>query len=66
MKNYSLEWKKYVNFKEISYNDFLVKFHEIKDAYYLEKIDGMLGALIYIKDKDIFFQTWQMWNQKNR
>ncbi len=57
MKNYSLEWKKYVNFKEISYNDFLVKFHEIKDAYYLEKIDGMLGALIYIKDKDIFFQT---------
>jgi len=57
MKNYALEWKKYVNFKDVSYSDFMSKFYNLKDAYYMEKIDGMLGALVYIRDKDIFFQT---------
>ncbi len=60
MKNYALDWKHYVNFKEISYNDFLLKFHDLKNSkyiYYMEKIDGMLGALVYIRNNDIFFQT---------
>lgn len=57
MKNYATEWKKYVNFKELSYNDFIIENSNISNAFYLEKIDSMLGMLIYEKGKIPTFQT---------
>lgn len=57
MKNYALEWKKFVNLKELSYDNFIKDFESISSAFYLEKIDGMLGMVIYEKGKDIYFQT---------
>lgn len=55
--NYAQEWKKKVNFKEIPYNEFIEKFNDIHDSFYIQKIDGMLGMLIYEKDKECVFQT---------
>lgn len=57
MKNYALEWKKYVNFKELSYDNFISQNINISNAFYLEKIDSMLGMLIYEKGKLPYFQT---------
>lgn len=56
MKNYALEWKKNVNLRNLSYEDFVSKFHNISNIFYLEKIDGMLGALIYREGRKPFFQ----------
>lgn len=58
MENYAQEWKKYVNFTAVSYNDFVSeKGEKILPAYLIEKIDGMLGALVWEKEKDSFFLT---------
>jgi len=56
MKNYALEWKKDVNFKQFSYDDFVSKFFNITNTFYLEKVDGILGILIYREGKKPFFQ----------
>lgn len=56
MKNYALEWKKNVNLRDLSYEDFVSIFHNISNVFFLEKIDGMLGALIYREGKRPFFQ----------
>ena len=49
MMNFALEWKKQTNFKQLEYNEFISKFQKVPDSYYVEKIDGMLGALVYAK-----------------
>lgn len=56
MRNYALEWKKNVNFKQFSYDDFVSKFFNITNTFYLEKVDGILGILIYREGKKPFFQ----------
>jgi|WetSurSiteA1Bulk_404760.scaffolds.fasta_scaffold01663_12 ATP-dependent DNA ligase len=56
MENFALKWKNEVNFNQVTYEDFVTLFDDIKNIMFLEKIDGMLGMLIYNK-KDIFFQT---------
>jgi ATP-dependent DNA ligase len=54
--NYALEWKKFVNFKELKFENFIAEFHS-SHAFYLEKLDGMLGALVFNKGNDPYFQT---------
>ena len=56
MRNFALDWKNEVNFNQVTYEDFVTLFDDIKNVMFLEKLDGMLGMLIYNK-KDIFFQT---------
>jgi ATP-dependent DNA ligase len=48
MLNFAAEWKRSVNFKQVEYNDFISKFENVSDSYFLEKIDGILGALTYV------------------
>lgn len=48
MPNFAAEWKRSVNLKQIEYNDFISKFGNVSDSYFLEKIDGILGALTYV------------------
>ena len=48
MANYAAEWKKLVNFKQLDYNSFISKFENVSDSYFMEKIDGFLGALTYV------------------
>jgi len=47
MINFAADWKKSVNFKQVEYNDFISKFEKVPDSYFLEKIDGVLGAFTY-------------------
>jgi len=47
MINFAADWKKSVNFKQVEYNDFISKFEKVPDSYFLEKIDGILGAFTY-------------------
>jgi len=54
MMNFAAEWKKYVNFKQLEYNEFISKFQKVPDSYFIEKIDGMLGALIFVKGYTYF------------
>lgn len=54
MKNYALEWKKNINLKQIAYNDFISL--PDKSGLYFEKVDGMLGFLVY-DNSNLFFQT---------
>ena len=56
MTNYALVWKKDINFREISYDDFISKFYNIPNIFFLEKVDGLLGALVYKEGKKPFFQ----------
>jgi len=56
MENYALTWKKKVNFKELPYDDFISKFYDMSSTYSLEKIDGILGVLVYREGKKPFFQ----------
>lgn len=48
MPNYAAIWKKETNFKQIEYNDFISKFEKVSDSYFLEKIDGILGAFTFV------------------
>jgi ATP-dependent DNA ligase len=57
MKNYSLEWKKEINLKQFSYEDFVTDFSRLKNGIYIEKLDGMLGTLIYENGKAVFQTT---------
>ena len=57
MKNFALEWKDYIKLKEIPYKDFASTLFSHGRAYCLEKVDGMLGALVYIRNQEIYFQT---------
>lgn len=55
MKNYSALWKKEINLRQISYKEFIdVSFSK---AFFIEKVDGMLGTLIYEEGTGTFFQT---------
>jgi len=56
MRNYAAEWKKKVNFKQFSYDDFVSKFFNIPNTFFLEKVDGLLGTLVYREGKKPFFQ----------
>jgi len=56
MENYALIWKKQVNFKELPYDNFISKFYDMSSTYSLEKVDGMLGALVYREGRKPFFQ----------
>jgi len=47
MKNYAFIWKKHVNFRQISYDDFVRDFSKISGQIFSEKVDGMLGVLVY-------------------
>jgi ATP-dependent DNA ligase len=55
MINFSTTWKKRVNLKEISYDDFVTQ--PISKAFFLEKVDGILGVLVYKENEYIFFQS---------
>lgn len=55
MINYAEKWKKKVNLIQSKYNDFISDV-KIKDAFYIQKVDGLLGALIY-KNGEIFLQS---------
>jgi len=55
MINYTEKWKQRVNFKQISYNDFVSL--DVKNAIFSRKVDGMLGAFVYQHGKESFFQT---------
>jgi len=56
MRNYALEWKKRINLKQLAYDDFVSKFFNIPNTFFLEKVDGLLGILIYREGKKPFFQ----------
>ena len=45
--NYASLWKNQLRLKEISYEDFVTKYHDVVSAYFLEKMDGQLGAMIF-------------------
>ena len=55
MKNYALEWKKKSRFVQVPYEDFIVEQRSVKGTF-IEKVDGMLGSLVY-DGTDAFFQT---------
>lgn len=57
MKNYCIDWKKRVNFNEMTHSNFIEDYSNISNSFYIQKIDGMLCMLIYEKDKECFFQT---------
>lgn len=58
MTNYSIDWKKYVSFKEMKYDDFISLIAQrITDAECLQKVDGALGAMIYERGSKCKFQT---------
>lgn len=58
MINYPIEWKKYVNFQEIKYDAFISNISDnISSAVVSQKVDGILGALIYERDNRCIFQT---------
>jgi len=50
MKNSALEWKRLTNLRQIDYNNFVSKFANTTDSYFLEKIDGVLAAFTYFND----------------
>ena len=56
MINHALIWKKTINLRQISYEDFISEFYNLSNTLYMEKIDGLLGALIYKENKKPFFQ----------
>lgn len=56
MINYAMTWKKKSNFHQVSYEEFVTMHPTLKGGVFMEKVDGMLGVLIYGKD-GIFFQT---------
>jgi len=45
--NYAAVWKNQLRLKELSYEDFVTEYHNISGAYYLAKMDGQLGAMIF-------------------
>ena len=55
MKNYAAEWKKDTKLRQISYNDFVSL--DIVTAVLSQKVDGMLGALVYKENEYSFLQT---------
>ena len=55
MINYSEQWKKNINLHQISYDDFVSIF--FTSGIFMEKLDGMLGTLVYSKGNQTFFQT---------
>jgi ATP-dependent DNA ligase len=55
MKNYAEQWKKDIGLRQISYNDFVSL--GASGGYYIQKVDGMLGVLIYNEGSYPFFQT---------
>jgi len=57
MNNIASEWKKITNFKELPYEEFIRVFSNIHDSYYEEKIDGMLGAMVYDEEIKPYFIT---------
>jgi len=57
MENYSALWKKKASFKTISFNEVDSVFKGKNNLIMMEKIDGILGALIYEENKDPIFQT---------
>ena len=58
MINYANDWKRYVSFKEMKYDDFISLIAQrITDAECLQKVDGALGALIYERGSRCTFQT---------
>jgi len=55
MKNYSIDWKKSLKLIQIPYDDFVsINF---LNGIFLEKVDGMLGVLIYKEGSKSYFQT---------
>ena len=56
MKNYAFAWKNKINLKQVPYEEFVTMFPTLSSGIYLEKVDGMLGVVIY-QDGNIFFQT---------
>lgn len=57
MQNYAIEWKDFVGFKQYSYDDFVTKYADISNAYFLEKIDGFLSPFIYNSNGKSYFQS---------
>jgi len=55
--NYALDWKKFVNLRELPYDVFVSKFMKAPSFYSIEKVDGQLGALVYREGKPSFFQS---------
>ena len=55
MKNYALDWKVKSKFSQVPYEDFIIDHRGVRGEF-IEKVDGMLGALVY-DGKDAFFQT---------
>lgn len=57
MKNYAAIWKKEANFLQFPYEEFVTEFPNANSLLMMEKVDGMLGALVYQKGKKTFVQT---------
>jgi ATP-dependent DNA ligase len=55
MINYSAEWKKSIKLIQIPYDDFVSL--NFLNGVFLEKVDGMLGVLIYKEGSKSYFQT---------
>jgi ATP-dependent DNA ligase len=55
MKNYAEQWKKDIGLRQISYNDFVSL--QFSGGYFIQKVDGMLGVLVYEAGSKPFFQT---------
>lgn len=55
MKNFAEQWKKDIGLRQISYNDFVSL--QFSGGYFIQKVDGMLGVLVYQEDLTPFFQT---------
>lgn len=45
--NWAAIWKNQLRLKELSYEHFVTKYHSVNGAYFLEKMDGQLGAMIF-------------------
>ena len=56
MINYAKEWKNIVNFKEMTYDEFVTIFQN-KKGYFSRKVDGMLAPFIYNDDIKAFQTT---------
>lgn len=55
--NYSLDWKSYVNFKELKFDEFITISDIISSGFCSQKVDGILGALVYKRGQSTYFQT---------
>jgi len=57
MENYALAWKKQMNFKQSAYDEFVEAFQKIPPSFFSQKVDGILGALVWKRGSLPYFVT---------